>query len=189
MWADAAPVISVSETSEESMMGLQRKSSMYLITQSELNLCVPTSLYWVLFPWGMCPKTLHGCLEPRVVTQMEYLLYCKPCNFCSIRFNSKVSTDFIYLHNFTNRFVLTADLSNPSIQFPFYYLLSQNVLLSHLRWTLSSFFLAYVNHCSSVPRSLLSEIRAEQKCGFPTAELTTRTAPVCWVGQPPGEGT
>ena len=51
-----------------------------------------------------------------ILTKHLSLLMHRGCNFCSLKCNSKTSTDFFFLfHNFTDRFVLILDVSSLSI--------------------------------------------------------------------------
>lgn len=59
-------------------------------------------------------------------------------NFCNLRYNSKITTSFFFLHSFRNRrFVLTEDLSNLSVWF--FFSLSWALLPFHLKKHFTAF--------------------------------------------------
>lgn len=62
-------------------------------------------------------------------------------NFCNLRYNSKITTSFFFLHSFRNRrFVLTEDLSNLSVWFFFSFLKLSTFTFSLKKSTLQLFF-------------------------------------------------
>lgn len=90
------------------------------------------------------------------------ILHCDH-NFCSLRCDSKISTNlFFLLHNFMDkRFVIKIDLRDLSIWGFFFSLLSQNSSPFHLKEALKSFSLAYPNcqHHYSYTWRLLRKIK------------------------------
>ena len=87
-------------------------------------------------------------------------------NFCSLRCNSKASTNFFFrLHNFTDRrFILFIDLRSLSILFFFLSLLSWELSPVHLKGALYGFSLVYPGcqyHYSFALGPLLSKIRVD----------------------------
>lgn len=121
----------------------------------------------VLFPQGMCSKTLSGSLKPQVVLNpiaisrntsahafhpqiyifsilTKYLPCTKGHYFCHLRCDSKTSTNlFFVLHNFTDRFLLQI-LATSTYTF-FLSFLNQELSPFHSKEVLYGFSLAYAN--------------------------------------------
>ena len=94
------------------------------------------------------------CTQPScedVRWQNTHIIRC----ICNLRYDSKTSTNFFFLlHNFMNRFVLTTNLSNLSMQF---------LLLSFEKFSLKGSTLQLLFGISELPALLLLQFVATIK--------------------------
>ena len=116
-----------------------------------------------------------------IFTLTMHLSFTMAIDLCSLKYVCKASTNFFFLfHNFMDRwFLLTIDPFNFSIHF--YFLLSWELSIFHLRKTLYSISLAYLNHQHHYSRALvplLSTVsdRWTQLCDALTAAFMTKMA-------------